>query len=176
MTMRWRGKRRDSLQADIRAYSRYRYAYLTTFFSSFSPLAPASSESYSGPLHNLLPPRCCVCTVKSLIAVSRRKCVIHSHTCNPSIFMGFRIHSSVRSTEYIFPYSWWTGVHPRRPLFFFSLPNSIQIWDYKRKGKKRKRIFREFFQNEFLLLEILRFPVKNLKEFGKILAIHPSVD
>lgn len=38
MTMRWRGKRRDSLQADIRAYSRYRYAYLTTFFSSFSPL------------------------------------------------------------------------------------------------------------------------------------------
>lgn len=44
------------------------------------------------------------------------------------------------------------------------------------KGKKRKRIFREFFQNEFLLLEILRFPVKNLKEFGKILAIHPSVD
>lgn len=45
------------------------------------PLAPASSESYSGPLHNLLPPRCCVCRVKSLIAVSRRKCVIHSHTC-----------------------------------------------------------------------------------------------
>lgn len=70
MTMRWRSKRRDSLQADIRAYSRSRYAYLTTFFfplpfplfSSPPPPSPpplctcSSSESYSRPLRNLLPP------------------------------------------------------------------------------------------------------------------------
>ena len=57
MTMRWRGRRRDSLQADIRAYSRYRYAVSYDLLFLLFPLAPASSESYSGPLHNLLPPR-----------------------------------------------------------------------------------------------------------------------
>lgn len=144
------------------------------------PLAPASSESYSGPLHNLLPPRCCVCRVKSLIAVSRRKCVIQLAYLHPSIFMRFRIHSSARSIEYILyssPASCAnTILRYSRPLFSFLSFDSNSRYRLKKTNKRRILSIYSEFQNSVLSAGILKSSfLVTLKQFGKILAIHPSV-
>lgn len=152
MTMRWRGKRRDSLQADIRAYSRYRYAYLTTFFSS------------SPPLH-LLP-------LKVIQDLCTTYCPLDVASAQWNLLLRFRAGnaSSTRilailrylcasvSTRAFAPPNIFRIHHHRRPsstssfLFFFfffffaEFDSNLRCRDYKRKGKKKdKRIFREFF-------------------------------
>lgn len=106
------------------------------------PLAPASSESYSGPLHNLLPPRrYCVYRVKSLIAVSRRKCVVLSCAycfkmytlpyprcsfCRISIFI---------SGSFVYSYRWFSST-----LSCFTSPNSTGIISFDNSALSYPRL------------------------------------
>lgn len=125
-------------------------------------------------------PRCCVCRVKSLIAVSRRKCVIQLAYLHPSIFMRFRIHSSARSIEYILyssPASCANSIlHYSRPLFSFLSFDSNSRYRLKKTNKRRILSIYSEFQNSVLSAGILKSSfLVTLKQFGKILAIHPSV-
>lgn len=93
------------------------------------PSAPASSESYSGPLHNLLPPRrYCLCRVRPLIAVSRQEmrrplACLHLANLFASVYTGLLVPDA-----FLYPFPWY-GQNERFPSSsFFSFTTNRFSW------------------------------------------------
>lgn len=178
MTMRWRGKRRDSLQADIRAYSRYRYAYLTTFFSSFSPLHLLPLKVIQDLCTTYCPLDVASAEWNLLLRFRAGNASSNSHTCILR-YLCASVSTRALAPLNIFYIHWScanTILRYSRPLFSFLSFDSNSRYRLKKTNKRRILSIYSEFQNSVLSAGILKSSfLVTLKQFGKILAIHPSV-